>query len=92
VVIDAPYELKIPSDSPAILVSGGVLGPPLIDIDTRTASGPPIGKDGTLKSMQPADDQGLHAIEAIAQALTKASRKPENEQTSSDVPGKSKAK
>ena len=42
------YELKIPSDSTVVVETAGVLGAAFLDIDARTASGPPIANHGVL--------------------------------------------
>ena len=52
VEIDAPYELKIPNDSTATVLVGGLLGPAFVDINTRNASGPPLANNGIIKSLE----------------------------------------
>jgi phospholipid/cholesterol/gamma-HCH transport system substrate-binding protein len=49
-VLNPPYEVKIPNDSLVSLETAGVLGNTYVEIDAASASGPPIGNNGVLKS------------------------------------------
>lgn len=49
--LDTPYEIKIPNDSVASLETEGVLGQTFVDIETASASGPPIGNNAVLRSV-----------------------------------------
>jgi phospholipid/cholesterol/gamma-HCH transport system substrate-binding protein len=50
-VLSPSYTLQIPNDATASLETEGVLGETYVDIDARSASGPPIGNGGTLRSI-----------------------------------------
>ena len=49
-VLNPPYELKIPNDSTVLLETPGILGETLVDIDAASATGPPIGANAVLKA------------------------------------------
>lgn len=49
-VLNPPYELKIPNDSTVLLETAGVLGETFVDIDSSSATGPPIGANAVLKT------------------------------------------
>lgn len=49
-MLNASYELNVPNDAIAELQTAGVLGETYVEIDTRTANGPPIGPNGVLKT------------------------------------------
>src|SRR5258708_2871976 len=61
------YELKIPNDSPVSLQTAGVLGQTFVQIDSHTASGPPIQSGSTLKAQPTAN---LTTEEMIAKFAT----------------------
>ena len=80
--IATPYDLAIPTDSVALLATGGVLGPMLVDIDTRHAQGVRIGNSGVLTSAELTDEekneanrQAAKAMNRIADALAHATTK-----------------
>lgn len=50
-LLQTPYELRVPNDSVVILQSAGVLGEVFPEIDIRDASGPPIANGGVLKTV-----------------------------------------
>src|SRR6266576_4977707 len=52
-VLNPPYEIKIPSDSVVSLETAGVLGSTYAEIDITHASGPPIGANAVLKTRSP---------------------------------------
>jgi len=54
--IAASYDLALPSDSLVRIETGGILGPTLVDIDTRHAQGVRIGNDGVLPSSELTDE------------------------------------
>jgi ABC-type transporter Mla subunit MlaD len=62
--IATSYDLAIPSDSNARLLTQGLLGPTAVDIDTRHAQGVRIGNNGVLTSLETPDE----TKEAIGQA------------------------
>jgi phospholipid/cholesterol/gamma-HCH transport system substrate-binding protein len=53
IAIRTPYELIIPEDSVARLETQTVLGPTVINIDTRRATGAAIRNNGVVKSDEP---------------------------------------
>ena len=73
--VNTSYRLSIPNDSVVRLTSDGVLGPTVLEIDTRAASGPPIQDNGLLKSVEVTDDKAARALENIGNALIDASKK-----------------
>ena len=50
VVLNPPYELKIPNDSTVLLETAGILGETFVDIDAASATGPPIAANAAKKS------------------------------------------
>jgi ABC-type transporter Mla subunit MlaD len=86
------YDLGIPSDSIVVLATGGLLGPTLVDIDTRRAQGSRIGNNGVLTSSELTDEekneanrQAAKAMNRVADALAQATTKntPQDKQPSS---------
>jgi hypothetical protein len=80
--ITTSYDLPIPSDSVVILATGGLLGPTLVDIDTRHAQGVRIGNNGVLPSSELTDEakneanrQAAKAMNRVADALAQATTK-----------------
>ena len=49
-IFNPPYELKIPNDSAVLPETAGILGETFEDIDTASATGPPIGANAVLKT------------------------------------------
>jgi len=49
-VLNPPYELRIPDDSIVRLKTAGVLGETFAEIDTLHASGPPLRANAVLKA------------------------------------------
>ena len=49
-VLNPPYELKIPNDSAVSLETAGILGETFVDIDAASATGTPIGPNAVLKA------------------------------------------
>jgi ABC-type transporter Mla subunit MlaD len=90
--IATSYDLAIPSDSVVLLATGGLLGPTLVDIDTRRAQGSRIGNNGVLTSSELTDEekneanrQAAKAMNRVADALAQATTKntPQDKQPSS---------
>jgi ABC-type transporter Mla subunit MlaD len=88
--IATSYDLAIPSDSVVLLATGGLLGPTLVDIDTRRAQGSRIGNNGVLTSSELTDEksneanrQAARAMNRLADAVTQATTKstPSDKQT-----------
>lgn len=69
-----PYELGIPSGSTAQIAEPGVLRPTVVDIDTRSANGPPIGDSGTIMGLESTDDHAAHALGVVVKALVEQSK------------------
>jgi phospholipid/cholesterol/gamma-HCH transport system substrate-binding protein len=84
--IRMPYDLRIPSGSIASLSAQGVLGPTIVEIDTRSASGPPIGNGDVLRSLEVTDNQAAHAMDAIGNTMIEASKKLREKDQSPSVP------
>lgn len=51
-ILQTPYELKVPNDSVVSLESAGVLGEVFAQINIQNASGPPIESGGVLKTRE----------------------------------------
>jgi ABC-type transporter Mla subunit MlaD len=83
--VRTPYDLRIPKGSIVSLATQGVLGPVVVEIDTREASGPPIGNDGVLESLEITDEQTAHAIEVVGNALIDASKRLQKKDLRQDV-------
>jgi ABC-type transporter Mla subunit MlaD len=79
--VRTPYELRIPRDSIAALSSQGVLGPNVVDIDTRAAHAPPVTDGATIESRESTDDQAAHALGVVVKSLAEHSRKQDQQQT-----------
>jgi len=72
-VLNPPYELKIPSDATAELETAGVLGETFVEIDTRSANGPPIGPNSILKTkptVTMSTEQVLQKVEEFVRGVT----------------------
>ncbi len=89
-LLDAGQQVSVPNDSVVSLITEGVLGPTVMDIDTRRAIGPPIENNGVIKSLEVTDNQAAHALEVVGNALINASKKlrDKNESSNSPVLGK----
>lgn len=96
--IATAYDLAIPNDSVVLLATGGVLGPTLVDIDTRHAQGVRIGNNGVLPSSELTDEekneanrQAAKAMNRFADAVAQANDKiapPDKQPESPAAPGK----
>jgi ABC-type transporter Mla subunit MlaD len=80
------YELRIPSGSIAELVAHGVLGPTVVDIDTRAAHGPPVANGGTVEGGESKD---LDAARTLDRILKSVDKKVDEIQVHAPAPGKS---
>jgi ABC-type transporter Mla subunit MlaD len=69
-----PYDLRI-RGSIVSLSAQGVLGPAVLEIDTRRSTGPPVLNGGILKSAEVTDNQAAHAMEVVGNSLIEASKK-----------------
>jgi phospholipid/cholesterol/gamma-HCH transport system substrate-binding protein len=70
-VLNPPYELKIPNDSIVLLQTAGILGETFVEIDAASASGPPIGANAVLKGKPTVELTTEQAIEKLSEALGK---------------------
>ena len=74
--ITTRYDLPLPDDSLVSLAAQGVLGPTVVDIDTRYAHGPRIANNGILKSREVTPAEASQATkrlkDAIIQVMDKA--------------------
>ncbi len=67
-VLNTPYDLKIPSDSMVTLSTTGVLGEPFPEIDVRAASGHPAQNGAVLKARsEPTQKDLLHGLQELLQ-------------------------
>jgi len=71
--LQAPYELKIPSDGIASTATAGILGETYLEIDVSRASGPPVLSGGRLPSKETSKftaataDRMLKGVELLKQ-------------------------
>lgn len=73
--IKTPYQLGIPNDSIAELTSDGVLGPDIVEIDTRTKNTAPIQNKGILQSREyAASERTADALEKVGNILIEESK------------------
>ena len=70
-VLNPPYELKIPNDSTVLLDTAGILGETLVDIDAASATGPPIGANAVLKAKPTVQLTTEQFIEKLSEVLGK---------------------
>jgi phospholipid/cholesterol/gamma-HCH transport system substrate-binding protein len=77
--LKTPYRLSVPQDAMTAVETAGVLGETYVNIDVRSASGPPIEDYGYLKSKQRVPEPSLgDIIKAVGDAATvvKAASQP----------------
>lgn len=67
-MLQTPYELKIPNDSVVELQSAGLLGETFPEIDTQRASGPPAENGAVLKTLA-TEIASPAALERLSNAL-----------------------
>jgi phospholipid/cholesterol/gamma-HCH transport system substrate-binding protein len=70
-VLNPPYELKIPNDSTVLVETAGVLGETYVDIDAASGSGPPIGANAVLKTKPTVQLTTEQVIEKLREVLGK---------------------
>lgn len=80
-----PYELNIPGGSSAQLVQH-VLGPTVVDIDTRSGHGPVINDGGTVEGGESKEIDAERTIDIILRSLDKKIEEIRDQRPS---PGKS---
>ena len=68
-VLNVSDELRVPSDATVLLETAGVLGRTYIDIDARSASGPPIRANGVLRAQPTVQLTTDEIIEKVTQVL-----------------------
>jgi len=67
--LNTPDDLKIPNDSTVSLTTAGVLGETFVEIDSRSASGPPIQSGATLKAISTESPTLQQMLDRFAAAL-----------------------
>jgi len=80
--IATSYDLIIPNDSTVSLTTEGVLGPTLLDIDTRHAQGAPISNNGELKTRELTDAEAAQAMKQLNNAIVNIAKKPSPDEKS----------
>lgn len=77
-ILATSYPLQIPDDARAKIVTDGVLGPALVDIDVKNASGPPAA-DGTMLQFEssPTFRDYLNALAAVGKGNCDSSPSPD---------------
>ena len=92
-VINPPYEIKIPNDSVVSIRTAGILGEPYVNIDATAASGPAIGNNAVLKSRPAEQVSAEQLLERLSKDLEKKNfdcgALPENTTRSATAAGKS---
>jgi ABC-type transporter Mla subunit MlaD len=83
--ISTPYELRIPQGSTAQVTEAGILRPIIVDIDTHSATGPPIANGGTIEGRESTDDQAAHAIGVAVKAIIDESKESQQEKKNEPV-------
>jgi ABC-type transporter Mla subunit MlaD len=83
-----PYELRIPAGSTAQIVEPGVLRPTVVDIDTRSANGPPVADGGTIPGLESTEDHAAHALGVVVKALVDQSNTEVKQPAARPVPSK----
>lgn len=88
IVLDlrTPYELRIPAGSTAQIAQQGILCPTVVDIDTRSAGGPPIANGSTIEARESTDDQAAHALGVVVKALADQSKESQGNRQNTDKP------
>ena len=69
--LNPPYEIKIPSDSTVSLETAGVLGATYAEINTASASGPPLGPNAVLKTQPTEQMTAQQFLEVVSKVLEK---------------------
>ena len=70
-MLNPPYEIRIPSDSTVSLETAGVLGATYAEINTASASGPPLGPNAVLKSQPTEQMTTQQFLEFVSKTLEK---------------------
>jgi phospholipid/cholesterol/gamma-HCH transport system substrate-binding protein len=70
-MLNPPYEIKIPSNSTVSLQTAGVLGATYAEINTASASGPPIGPNSVLRTQHTEQMTTQQFLEFVSEALEK---------------------
>jgi len=86
--VRTPYELSIPGGSTAQIAQQGILRPTVVDIDTRSAAGPPIASGGAIEGRDSTDDQAAHALGVAVKALIDQSKESQDKPRSTEKPAR----
>ena len=70
-MLNPPYEIRIPSDSTVSLETAGVLGETYAEINTASASGPPLGASAVLKTQATEQMTAQQFLESVSKILEK---------------------
>jgi len=70
-LLNPPYEIRIPSDSTVSLKTAGVLGATYVEINTATASGQPLGPTAVLRSQPTEQMTAQQFMEFVSKILEK---------------------
>lgn len=70
-MLNPHYEIRIPSDSTVSLETAGVLGATYAEINTASASGPPIGANAVLKTQATEQVTPQQFLEFVSKVLEK---------------------
>jgi|SRR5215471_5796949 len=65
-LLQTPYELKIPNDAIVILETAGVLGETFAEINIRNATGPPVKDGGTLNTRSGPSITGQQLLDCMS--------------------------
>lgn len=71
--LDPPYDLKIPDDSLVSVESDGVFGPAFVEIEVKSASGPPVRPGAVLKTIPTEHLTTEQIIDKLGQSLHRPS-------------------
>jgi ABC-type transporter Mla subunit MlaD len=69
--LNPAYEIKIPNDSTVSLETAGVLGATYAEINTASASGPPLGPNAVLKAQHTEQITAQQLLESVSKILEK---------------------
>jgi phospholipid/cholesterol/gamma-HCH transport system substrate-binding protein len=70
-ILNPPYEIRIPSDSTVSLETEGVLGATYAEINTASASGPPLAANAVLKTQATEQVTAQQFLESVSKILEK---------------------
>jgi phospholipid/cholesterol/gamma-HCH transport system substrate-binding protein len=70
-MLNPPYEIRIPSDSTVSIATAGVFGETYAEINSASASGPPIGPNAVLKAQRTEQMTMQQLLESVTRILEK---------------------